>query len=147
MEAIGHVLGYVVIVFSFLGIAGLVGALYHLFHIRNCTASTQGTVIDVDWDSYEVKRDRHKITAHKETRVLFQPMVEYDGHQAKSIYGSHGVEYEVGETVNIKYDPDDPETMYIEGEAAGAMTRALLRLGTGIIGVAVAVVLIIVLPV
>lgn len=84
---------------------------------KKCIESTIGTVIDIDVDR-KYDRNDHRM----ETR--YYPVFQYDAngetYVKKSTSGSNRrFKYDINSTVNIMYDPNNPNTYYVQGNNDG----------------------------
>lgn len=82
--------------------------------IKNCTAVTKGKVVNI------VKRSYGEGNIDEATTSMFHPVIEYSVNNEKYVkthaFGAVPAKYEVGQEVEIHYNPDDCEKYYIEGE-------------------------------
>ena len=117
---------------------------------RVCTGEVQGTVVDfyVDGDYYEeddVDEDGKK-TGQKvvvDTRRYY-PVFEYEvtnkTYSKQSEYGYDRKRFAVDETVEIKYNPDNPDDYYVPADLLAAKTGGF-NIGFGIFMIAFPVVM------
>jgi hypothetical protein len=81
---------------------------------KNCTAITKGKVVNV------VKRSYGEGSIDEATTCMFHPVIEYSVNNEKYVkthaFGAVPSKYEVGQEVEIHYNPENCEKYYIEGE-------------------------------
>lgn len=79
--------------------------------LSNCSETTKGKIIDI------VKRKHNDDGTASYT---FHPVIEYNVNNQKyvktSTFGTRPSKYEVGQEVEIHYNPDNCDTYYIEGD-------------------------------
>lgn len=82
--------------------------------IRECTEITKGKVVDI------VKRCYGNGHIDEPESYMFHPVIEYSVNNEKYVkthaYGAVPSKYEVGQEVEIHYNPENCEKYYIEGE-------------------------------
>lgn len=75
---------------------------------KNCTAETEGVVVDF----------KSKLSKSNSDKILF-PIVEYyvngKGYRITSASGTNRQKLKVGDAVTIRYNPDRPKQLLIEG--------------------------------
>ena len=110
----------------FPGICGLIGVIFTAIGVgitRNrrrkeqlCTMYTTGTVVDV------VRRVSHSSGS---SSVSWHPVFSYyaGGQQIvkESHFGNSKPQFTVGQTVQVYYDPYDPECYYVAEESIGKL--------------------------
>lgn len=96
-----------------------------------CTARTEGTVVDILQDTIE-PRD-----IGETRRFYYYPVVEYmagsETIRKQSSVGGDKDTYEIGDRVEIFYDPDDPEHFCLEGNTSTILTSVFRFVGIGML--------------
>ena len=92
--------------------------------IQACTVSTTGTIIENRAEMYGVSNVDDDIRT-----TSYHPVVQYCANgmmvTCSSVVGSSHATYLKGQTVPIKYDPDDPQNFYIEKDLS--LYRVIIR--------------------
>lgn len=81
--------------------------------IANCSSSTKGKVIDI------VKRF-YGDGIHDSAGYMYHPKIEYNVNEQEYVkisnFGTNPSKYEIGQEVEIHYNPDKCDMYYIEGD-------------------------------
>ena len=103
-------------------------------HLREiCTAETTGTVVEYHQTGQRSVNERNEVSDSRRS----WPIYEYDAgggiHTARSErYDSKGeLRYKIGQTLTVRYSPDDPEKHYLTEEEGAADLAAWLCIGFG----------------
>lgn len=82
--------------------------------LANCSSITMGKVIKI------VKRSYDDVGIDKASAEMFHPVFEYNvGNQKyvkESKFGTTSQKYEIGQEVEIHYNPDNCEQYYVDGD-------------------------------
>lgn len=136
----------IAVIFIFFGVLFLgIGLGFNAYNSRlekKCTDKTTATVVDIKSQQTSRRKNGH----HTVETVTYAPVVEYtvDGKKFKkssNIYSSNNDNY-IGEEIEIYYDPNDPQQVYIKDENASEIFVLVFSLIGGvffIIGVAFAI--------
>lgn len=115
--------------------AGLLGSQKR--KTGRCSEKTTGTVV-----GYVPMRGG--VTNDDITTEMWHPVFEYyaSGRHIKKTgaVGSVKKKYDIGEQVEVFFDPDEPEKFYIAGERAGRLLSVIFA-AIGVLAIVVAVVL------
>ena len=118
----------------FFGIWALVGLVFvlvawilrrvRLRRAERCTACVTGTVVELEY--------RHR----GEQGGAYYPVVEFpvngQKHRVRSSCGSRPARYAAGDSVTVRYDPENPDRFELEGDRVLALLeRVFLFVGLG----------------
>ena len=90
-----------------------------------CTAGTTATVVDI------------KVSQSSENGTMYRPVFEYTANnqvfRKESDVSSSNCEYQVGQTVNMMYNPADPTYVYFpDDKSTSFISNICLYLGVGV---------------
>ena len=124
-------------------LAGIVIVLIGILSIRKgsqkkkrCTASASAIIVEVEKDDDEAGREGTR------KKYTYTPIYEFvaDGNTVRKsggIYSHNKKEFSVGDTAEVKYNPDKPEEFLVNGKSGGkGFGIALMLFGLVIIAIA-----------
>ncbi len=99
---------------------------------RDCTVHTVATVVDNVYSSYDSDAPR---TWH----AVFEYTAGGRSFRKGSAYGTTKPQFEVGQRVAIRYNPDRPDEYLVEEQRTGrALQRVFLAVGAGLLALGLA---------
>ena len=106
---------------------------------KHCTSKTVGTVIDMVRSTSDIDRE-NSIRG-------FHPVVQYTTARGETVTVTSAVhrnppKYHVGDSVHIRYDPNEPKKFYIDGDNTLNIVKTvffLVGLGLAVIGLIVGI--------
>ena len=130
-------------VYFFVGIVflaiGLWALIYCVVRERNYNGRASALVLDIVKKQYR-SYDSHRLTIH------YHPVLEFhaNGRYVKNTYfaGSNPCKYIVGQNITVRYDVNNPEIYFIEGEKVTKVLGIIFTIiGTVIIAVGVSLII------